>query len=78
MFEDDIHHLQAILQRIATLQVNSSEKQENKRQVYEGLVQAIAALEQLNAPMPSLSAPTEPVADLYEAITQEERLKQWL
>jgi hypothetical protein len=77
MFGEEIQHLQALLYRIVTLQVNSPDKREYQQQAYESVVGVIAALENLKTPIPSLQAPDEPVADLYEAITQEERFKEW-
>lgn len=77
MFEEEIQQLQVMLYRIVTLRVNSPDKREYQQQAYESVVGAIAALESLQTPIPSLQAPDEPVADLYEAITQEERLKQY-
>jgi len=78
MVEDDIRQLQSILHRIVTLQVDTPEKRQHLQQAYRSVVGAIAALEKLRTPIPSLQVPGEPVADLYEAITQEERFKEWL
>ncbi|MBD1910800.1 MULTISPECIES: hypothetical protein [unclassified Leptolyngbya] len=78
MLEEDIRQLQVILHRIVTLQADTPEKRQHLDQAYKSVVQAIAALEQLKTPIPSLHVPGEPVADLYEAITQEERFKEWL
>jgi hypothetical protein len=78
MLEEDIRQLQAILHRIVTLQADTPERRQHLEQAYKSVVQAIAALEALKTSMLSLHIPGEPVADLYEAITQEERFKEWL
>jgi len=77
MVEAEIRKLQAILHRIITLQTDTPEKRQHLQEAYQGVVRAIAALENLRTPIPPLNVPGEPVADLYEAITQEERFKEW-
>jgi len=75
MFDADLAQLRALLLRIVTAEPQTPEQRERLNAAYNGVVQAIAALEQVQLD-PPFQVRTDSVADLYEAIAQEERLKE--
>ena len=75
MFDADIAQLRALLLRITCADPQTSEQRKQLNTAYEGLVQVITALEQVKND-PSTAVHTASVADLFEAITQEERLRE--
>ena len=75
MFESDIQQLRTLLLRVVTAEGNSPDDQARLNAAYDSIVLAIAHLEDVQA-SPNIQFHPSPVADLYEAITQEERLKE--
>jgi len=74
MFEFDIKQLRALILRVVTAEGHSPEDQARLNAAYDSIVLAIAHLEDVQA-SPNIRFQTSPAADLFEAITQEERLK---
>ena len=78
MFDADIAYLRTLLLRVACADPQTPDQREQLNVAYDRLVQAITALEQVEQMKhdPSTAVHTASVADLFEAITQEERLRE--
>lgn len=75
MFDADLTQLRTLLLHIVSAEPQTPEQREHLYVAYKGVLQAIAALEQVKLD-PPFQVRTDSVADLFEAIAQEERLKE--
>jgi len=76
MFSNEIQQLRGILMKVVTTGADCPQNRMFLNQAFENLVGAIVSLEQVESQ--PLVIGTGAVANLYKAITQEERLRALL
>jgi len=76
MFSNEVQQLRDVLTKVVTTGADCPQNRILLNQAYDCLVGAILSLEQVEG-QPVVFG-TGAVADLYEAITQEERLRELL